>query len=200
MRESAGTGRSEPHSGPGTRLDTTDIEYARAVVGEAYCPHPITVRGAPARFHAVQSSLSDGPVVLDELRYGTECDVVPIRPLSQVHCIMQPEPPSSVARVIDHLQEHAGEPFSARALARAAGTSVRSRQEAVRRELQTSPSQALIRVRPAKARAELAAGEPGAITVADVATRWWFGNLGRFARRYAEEFGELPSDTLRRRH
>ncbi|GAA1393581.1 hypothetical protein GCM10009613_40270 [Pseudonocardia kongjuensis] len=333
MRDSAGTGRSEPHSGPDTRLDTTDIEYARAVVGEAYCPHTISVRGAPARFHAVQSSLSDGPVALDELRYGTECDVVPIRPLSQVYCIMQPAsgaitvsagpacellvpgrsvvldaeiefrmrwhddvtitnlrfdrttfdtavadvvgqevaqarrfllacprserdarlwrsglrlaeaslrdpglsaagplwraelhrhlaellvathpsagpagtgsaepaPPSSVARVIDHLNEHAGEPFSARALARAAGTSVRSMQEAVRRELQTSPLQALIRVRLAKARAELAAAEPGAITVADVATRWGFGNLGRFARRYAEEFGELPSETLRGR-
>ncbi|MEU6701690.1 AraC family transcriptional regulator [Pseudonocardia sp. NPDC046786] len=319
-----------PH-GTTVELDTTDVEQARAVAGRAYAPHTITVRGDPDRFRAVQASLSDGPVALDELRYGTECDVVATAPLDRVHCVVQPisgtvtvsggrssetlvpgrsvaldaelefrmhwhddaaisgiridrvafdaavadivgddpvplprfllrcptserdarlwqsgvqllerslrsaelrdagplwwaelhrhlvgvllathptesrypqatpgaVPRSAASRAVDYLHEHAGEPFSARAVARASGTSVRSMQEAFRRELGTSPLQMLIRIRLAKACAELRAGDPAVVTVADVASRWGFGNLGRFSRRFREEFGELPSDVLK---
>jgi AraC-like DNA-binding protein len=34
--------------------------------------------------------------------------------------------------------------------------------------------------------------------VHDVATRWGFWNLGEFAADYRRQFGELPSETLRR--
>jgi AraC-like DNA-binding protein len=33
--------------------------------------------------------------------------------------------------------------------------------------------------------------------VADVAFRWGFGHLGRFAEKYRERYGELPSETLK---
>lgn len=36
------------------------------------------------------------------------------------------------------------------------------------------------------------------IRVTDVATRWEFFHLGRFAQQYRERFGESPSDTIRR--
>ncbi len=36
--------------------------------------------------------------------------------------------------------------------------------------------------------------------VSDAANKWGFWHLGQFARDYASLFGELPSDTLRRRH
>ena len=41
--------------------------------------------------------------------------------------------------------------------------------------------------------------EPGdaAEGVAEVAFRWGFTHLGRFAARYAELYGETPSQTLR---
>ena len=38
-----------------------------------------------------------------------------------------------------------------------------------------------------------------ALQVAEVAGAWGFGHLGRFAGYYADTFGELPSETLRRR-
>ena len=48
------------------------------------------------------------------------------------------------------------------------------------------------------ARDDLRRSSASGDSVTDVALRWGFGHLGRFARDYAEQFGELPSQTLRR--
>ncbi len=42
-------------------------------------------------------------------------------------------------------------------------------------------------------------GDPP-MKVSDAANKWGFWHLGQFAKDYANLFGELPSDTLRRRH
>jgi AraC-like DNA-binding protein len=40
-------------------------------------------------------------------------------------------------------------------------------------------------------------GGPRTLRVSDVATRFGFRSLGRFASAYRERYGELPSETLR---
>jgi AraC-like DNA-binding protein len=62
-----------------------------------------------------------------------------------------------------------------------------------------SPKRYLLRRRMAFVRRALRAAEPDAVTVTDVATRYGFGQLGRFAVGYRRLFGELPPDTLQRR-
>ena len=49
-----------------------------------------------------------------------------------------------------------------------------------------------------RARSDLISGDE-ATTVSDVAYRWGFNHLGRFAAHYEHKFGETPSHTLRRR-
>ena len=91
---------------------------------------------------------------------------------------------------------HLDEPLSIDRIARAASTSVRTLHRLVMREYGVSPM-ALIRLaRLSMASAELRAAAPGT-TVTGVALRWGFTHLSRFARDYARQFGEAPSETLR---
>ena len=46
-------------------------------------------------------------------------------------------------------------------------------------------------------RAELRVGSPDNSSVTQIAARWGFGHLGRFAAGYRKSFGEHPSETLR---
>ena len=75
--------------------------------------------------------------------------------------------------------------------------SVRSLQESFRRSLDTTPMAYLRHLRLEKVRDELMAAAPGTVSVTDVAARWGFVHLGRFAAAYRSEFAERPSDTMR---
>ncbi|MCJ1705561.1 helix-turn-helix domain-containing protein [Rathayibacter sp. VKM Ac-2926] len=70
-------------------------------------------------------------------------------------------------------------------------------QEAFRRTLDTTPMAYLRRQRLERVREELLVAAPGAVSVTEVATRWGFIHLSRFAAGYRAAFSENPSDTLR---
>jgi adenylate cyclase len=91
---------------------------------------------------------------------------------------------------------HREEPIRLATLARHAGVPPRTLEEHFRRFLGATPLAWARQERMALARQELLAGE-GRATVSEVATRFGFTQLGRFAARYRGRFGELPSETLR---
>ncbi|GHF13131.1 MULTISPECIES: AraC family transcriptional regulator [Streptomyces] len=104
----------------------------------------------------------------------------------------------AVRRVMALAQERADEPLTLADLAAAARVSPRALQEAFRRYLDTTPLGYLREVRLARAHEELAAARgDGGVTVSDVAFRWGFSNLGRFAAAYQQRYGHTPSATLR---
>ena len=78
-----------------------------------------------------------------------------------------------------------------------AGVSVRRLQEAFQQYVGMTPLAYLTDVRLTRAHDELRRGTPGEVNVSEVAHRWSFGHLGRFASRYRARFGESPSQTLR---
>jgi AraC-like DNA-binding protein len=99
---------------------------------------------------------------------------------------------------VEHVHAHADEPITIADLARVAGLSVRSVQEAFRRTFGVSPLTYVRQVRLDRVHEELLALDPRTVSVGQVATRWGFAHLGRFSAAYAERFGEYPKQTLRR--
>ncbi|MFS0728955.1 helix-turn-helix domain-containing protein [Curtobacterium sp. 1P10AnD] len=108
-------------------------------------------------------------------------------------------PRASRLRVaVEYMHEHASAPVRVSDVAAAAGLSVRSLQEGFMRVLGCSPMQYLLRIRLECVRSDLLIADPGVVSVREVARRWGFSHLGRFAGSYAAEFGEYPRDTIRR--
>jgi len=106
----------------------------------------------------------------------------------------------AVRTAAEHLRENAHRATGTDAAAAAAGLSVRGLQQAFRRTLGVTPTQYLRGVRLERVHAELLAATPGGGTlVSEVARRWGFAHLGRFAGTYQQRWGEHPTDTLRRR-
>ncbi|MFI1397540.1 AraC family transcriptional regulator [Streptomyces sp. NPDC020681] len=104
---------------------------------------------------------------------------------------------AAVRRVMALVEERAEQPHTLTDLAAAARVSPRALQEAFRRHLDTTPLGYLREVRLKRAHQDLvAAGRDGSATVSDVAYRWGFSNLGRFAAYYRERYGHPPSKTL----
>lgn len=102
-------------------------------------------------------------------------------------------------RAMAFIEAHPERDLGVTDIAQAAFVTPRAVQLAFRKELGTTPMSYLRRVRLQLARAELrAARASGSATVTEVAARWGFTNPSRFASYYRDEFGELPSQTLRR--
>lgn len=102
----------------------------------------------------------------------------------------------AIRRVIELVEDSPCESFSAPELASAAGVSLRRLQQLFRAYAGMSPTQWLRLRRLNAVRRDLMRSTAAETTVAEVAMRWSFWHLGRFAQSYYSLFGEHPSTTL----
>ena len=103
-----------------------------------------------------------------------------------------------VTDAIDFIEHHLAEAISVDDIARHVEVSVRTLQNQFARDLDQTPTSYLRDRRLDRARSDLADATPGSgVSVTDVATRWGFTHLGRFAAVYKSRFGESPSRTLK---
>ena len=109
-----------------------------------------------------------------------------------------PVVPRAVARAQEFIAAHIASPLSIGDIAEASGLSVRGLQSAFQRTLGVTPAGYVRTARLAGARSDLRASSAEHDTVAAIARRWGFAHLPRFAQHYRAEFGEQPSETLRR--
>jgi AraC-like DNA-binding protein len=103
-----------------------------------------------------------------------------------------------LAPVLQYIEANADSDLTPGILARAAGVSVRTLHAAFHEQLGESPMAYVRRIRLGRVRAELLRSDPSKVRVTDVATRWGFVHLSRFAEQYRQQFNELPSVTLHR--
>jgi len=107
--------------------------------------------------------------------------------------------PASVRRAIAYMEEHLAEPVSVADIASAARLSPRGIQDAFSRIVGHSPMRHLRLLRLEAARDDLLLADPtNGHTVADIARRWGFSHVPRFAEAYRTQFGENPRATLQR--
>ncbi|QXJ19675.1 AraC family transcriptional regulator [Actinomadura graeca] len=106
--------------------------------------------------------------------------------------------PAPLRRAIGYIEAHPEEELPVDRLAGVAGVTARSLQRYFREYVGVSPREYVQQTRLARAHDELRSVRPGSgVTVADVAFRWGFTHLPRFAAAYHERYGRLPSATLR---
>jgi AraC family ethanolamine operon transcriptional activator len=84
-------------------------------------------------------------------------------------------------------------------LCRVTGVSERTLEYAFKEITGLTPIAYLLRLRLHRVRQALLAATPESTTVSAEALNWGFWHFGEFSRAYKDCFGELPSETLRRR-
>jgi AraC-like DNA-binding protein len=105
--------------------------------------------------------------------------------------------PGDVKRAIDFMEAHLRLPISLADIAQASGVPGRTLLEHFRHHRGVSPMRYLREARLARVRQALISADAGK-SVTDIAMEWGFNHLSRFALEYRSQFGENPSETLRR--
>jgi transcriptional regulator GlxA family with amidase domain len=107
------------------------------------------------------------------------------------------------SRIVNMAEDYAlsksGDRLLVTDLCRAAAVSERTLENAFKEVMGLTPMTYLVRLRLHRVRQSLLAGTQGTTTVSTEALKWGFWHFGEFSRAYKDCFGELPSDTLRRR-
>jgi len=99
----------------------------------------------------------------------------------------------------DYALKHTGEHPHVKDLCLAASVSERTLEYAFQAVMRMSPLAYLTRLRLHRVRQALRTATRGSTTVTAEALNWGFWHFGEFSRAYKACFGELPSETLRRR-
>ncbi|OMC54830.1 hypothetical protein A5747_15930 [Mycobacterium sp. IS-836] len=107
-------------------------------------------------------------------------------------------PPGAIRTAIEVIEAEADQPLTVSELAQRSYVSVRSLQHGFQRHLGVTPMAYLREVRLRRAHQTLLESDPSTATVASVAYRWGFTNLGRFAAAHTARYREPPVETLRR--
>lgn len=109
----------------------------------------------------------------------------------------QPKRITGVKRVLSYLEHHAYDLPDMSTLCEIAQISERSLQYGFIEYLGITPIKYLRALRLNKVHYELLTAYDKSLTVSDVALKWGFLELGRFAQEYKQLFGVLPSQTLK---
>jgi AraC-like DNA-binding protein len=105
--------------------------------------------------------------------------------------------PRQIQQAIGYMRNNLHLPLTMIDIADAIGVSGRSLQLGFRRFRDTTPAAYLRRIRLDAVHAELSSPE-NELLVCEVASKWGFAHMGRFAAQYRAAFGAYPSETVKR--
>jgi len=167
------------------------ITRFRSIIGQLEA----LVQGAPGALESALGQKASEQKLLREVRNLLAApDAVELPPVRYV------VPRGQIIRMaMDFVEQHDRECLSVEQLAAAAGVSERTLRDTFVRYFGVPPVQYLNLRTLHQIRRALQSCDPTATTVTEIATRCGVWQFGRMARDYRILFGELPSETLRRR-
>lgn len=105
--------------------------------------------------------------------------------------------PETLKEAVSFIHRHTTEDIGINDVAAAVHLTPRAVQYLFRRQLDTTPTEYMRRIRLRRAHLELIAATAGTSTVTEIAQRWGFAHTGRFAVLYRQIYGQSPHTTLR---
>ena len=111
--------------------------------------------------------------------------------------VAEPALPETLKDAVSFIHRHAAGDIGINDIAAAVHLTPRAVQYLFRRQLGTTPTEYMRRVRLSRAHQELIAGAPSSTTVTEIARRWGFAHTGRFAVLYRQTYGQSPHTALR---
>jgi AraC-like DNA-binding protein len=160
-------------------VDLLRLIERQAGYGHGLLAHPLAA-------HNMQRLLVNGLLLTQPHDY-TDALAQPRRPAA----------PPAVREAIELMRSRPEQPWTTAALARSVAVSGRCLQDGFARSVGVPPTQYLRAVRLDRVHDDLRSADPHTATVSQIAGRWGFVYLSRFAAAYREKFGERPSETLR---
>lgn len=105
--------------------------------------------------------------------------------------------PETLKEAVSFIHRHTTEDIGINDVAAAVHLTPRAVQYLFRRQLDTTPTEYIRRIRLGRAHQELLAATTSTSTVTEIAQRWGFAHTGRFAVLYRRSYGQSPHTTLR---
>jgi len=102
--------------------------------------------------------------------------------------------------IVAYIERHLKQDIDSQELARQARMSLRSLYSLFERNARTTPKNYIRLKKLERVHACLSDSNCNVRNVTELAMDYGFMHLGRFSHSYHQQFGELPSDTLKRRH
>jgi AraC-like DNA-binding protein len=199
------------------RLDRKVIEKQLSALLGRHLPHPLvfdidmdcTQGAAGAWWRAVRFLLSEleysanvmnSSLGAQQFEQSLICALIYGQPHNYTSALqhgLSAAAPRHVKVVEDYIHAHAEDPVTIEDFTEVAGVSARTLFAGFKQFRGTSPMKYLRDVRLQMVKLDLERA-PAGQTVTEVAMKWGFFQLGRFAIEYRKTFGCSPSDTLRR--
>ncbi|MEU1086928.1 helix-turn-helix transcriptional regulator [Streptomyces sp. NPDC005576] len=177
------TGQRALDAGANRRLGSTVAFLRDQVLTGPTAPDPLVVATATQHLAAVALA------ALPSTTQGEEVHRIDSR---DAHT-------DTLRRARTFIEENAHRAIGLSDIAAAAFVTPRAVQYAFSRHTDTSPLGYLRQVRLTRAHQELRAADPSTSSVTQIAARWGFPHVGRFAAAYRRLYGTTPAATLRTR-
>jgi AraC family ethanolamine operon transcriptional activator len=171
-----------------TRTDPLRLEQLRWLVGRICCGNPTIDLSDQASAKMAEQEIS--AVAVRALERSLRLQ---LRPIGRPHLSRE----RVIARALELIRAHDGQPLFTSDLCRAAGVSERTLRNTFNEYFGVGPIRLLKMRQLREIRAALLAADPAHETVASIAGRLGVWDFSLFARNYKRLFGESPSQTLR---